>query len=71
MQTPPKVKVTPPEAIALAIEGLRELVELKYHFDHRMAQLLPGEKLPHAVKAGLEKREQYLAAVAALQGEAS
>lgn len=59
--------LTEQEAIDAAVEGLRELIEQKYHFCNRWSDMM-GERLPTAIKRDQQQRLRYLAAIKVLQG---
>lgn len=63
----PTPDLTEQEAIDAAVEGLRELIEQKYHFCNRWSDMM-GERLPAAIKRDQQQRLRYLAAIKVLQG---
>lgn len=66
-QTPNPVSLTEQEAIGVAVEGLRELIKLNYHFCYRMEFML-GTRLPPAIKREQAQRLRYEAAIRTLEG---
>lgn len=64
---PALIELTEQEAIGAAVEGLRELIEHKYHFCNRWNEMM-GERLPAAIKRDQAARMRYLAAIKKLQG---
>ena len=64
---PATIELTEQEAIDAAVEGLRELIEAKYHFCNRWDAMM-GERLPAAIKRDQQQRLRYLAAIKKLQG---
>lgn len=64
---PALIELTEQEAIAAAVEGLRELIEVKYHFCNKWNDMM-GERLPAAIKRDQAARIRYLATIKKLQG---
>lgn len=65
--TPDTPDLTEQEAIDAAVEGLRELIEHRYHFCNKWDAMM-GERLPAAIKRDQQQRLRYLAAIKVLQG---
>lgn len=64
---PTPAPLTEQEAIGVAVEGLRELIKLNYHFCYRMEFML-GTRLPPAIKREQAARLRYEAAIKVLEG---
>lgn len=61
------IELTEQEAVAAAIDGLRELIEHRYHFCNRYDQMFEG-RIPHAVRRDQNQRILYLAVIKKLEG---
>lgn len=64
---PATIELTEREAVAAAIDGLRELIENRYYFCDRYERMM-GERLPPAVKRDQNQRILYLAVIKKLEG---
>lgn len=64
---PATIELTEREAVAAAVDGLRELIECRYHFCDRFERMM-GERLPAAIKRDQNQRILYLAVIKKLEG---